>query len=191
MQRLNSKRKSPVAISRFSLIRRTFNFQFRFYFKWVWPLAIGSLLKWMNKYVKLVFCCCFHELQINCMQHMFELQGTVSVFSSIENLCNAVTICLQHVQKTIRSVFFFVQFGLYADYKLSIPYSIRLLSLSDWIACCFFCCCRFVGNDGGVSPNWTQMEFALPQTIRNTLIYGSQVQSRNNIAMNIVFTISY
>lgn len=86
---------------------------------------------------------------------------------------------------------FFVQFGLYADYKLSIPYSIRLLSLSDWIACCFFCCCRFVGNDGGVSPNWTQMEFALPQTIRNTLIYGSQVQSRNNIAMNIVFTISY
>lgn len=37
-----------------------------------------------------------------------------------------------------------------------------------------------IRNDGGVSPNWTQMEFTLPQTNRNMLIYGSQIQSRNN-----------
>lgn len=47
-----------------------------------------------------------------------------------------------------------------------------------------------IRNDGGVPPNWTQMEFTLPQTIRFMLIYGSQIQSPA-IVMNIVFTISY
>lgn len=100
MQRLNSKRKSPVAISRFSL-----STHFQFSVSILFQMSLAASNRQLTKMNELVFCWCFHKLQINCMQHMFELQGTVSVFSSIENLCNAVTICLQHVQKTIRSVF--------------------------------------------------------------------------------------
>lgn len=82
----------------------------------------------------------------------------------------------------------FVQFGLYADYKLSIPCSISLLSL-HWIACCFFCCCRFVTM---VAFHQTGHKWNLHYLkLFETCLSMAAKYNHGTITMNIVFTISY